>query len=678
MSAVAFVCAKENVVLDEISVQGKGEAINLKALEQDLPTKQVSVVSKKDIQTGGTSGSVQKFLEKTPGILYSRSGGVGGQISFRGQNSNNSRSIIAIDGVRVTGRSTLELNMIDPNSLEGVEIIRGGASSMYGSNSMNGVVNFRTRRYTGDTTKPFELEAKIRSVEYNSVNSGYGARAELIGGGDGWDVLVGLHGRHGIDYKTPDGRAKNSKFKSMGFDYNIGYNFDDIRVYSQGKIQKVNTFNAGGIHSKPGSSYGALRQEDPMYEYYIKAGVEAYNLSFADKMDAYAFWRRYDTDLWIDRRSIGAAYIHNKVYNTNSAGANVNFTSALANHELQYGINYITMFSPTQTTQVNVVKNTATRSSRDTYIHEIAGFLSDNIAVTENLSINAALRYDYLLRRFGDKKTTAELKKPELTEIFEANNNKSTSAFSGNLGLNYAINQNFSLTANVSRNFKSPGTNGFFISDPSTDEPNYSLKPETAMTYEIGTRYNDDNNYASLVFYNTDYKDMISNVPNAVGSKSQYQNIGKARIYGLEWQSGLKYNDFGFDLSAAYTRGKDKTANKPLSYIAPFYAIATFSYDMPFGTAKLSQRAYAKKTKIDETAERKTPGYTMTDIAFTLKLGYFKSSLKDMYLTLGVDNVFNKKAINPVVQEDIKYARAMTNPLIEPGTNAFVKFSYDY
>ncbi|WP_186302464.1 TonB-dependent receptor plug domain-containing protein, partial [Campylobacter coli] len=100
-------------------------------------------------------------------IMYSRSGGVGGQLSVRGMNSNNSRSIIAIDGVRVTGRSTLELNMIDPNSLEGIEVIRGSASSLYGSNAINGVINFKTRRYEGDVNQPFKMDAKIRALEFN-------------------------------------------------------------------------------------------------------------------------------------------------------------------------------------------------------------------------------------------------------------------------------------------------------------------------------------------------------------------------------------------------------------------------------------------------------------------------------------------------------------------------------
>ena len=116
----------------------------LKEYQDELPTRSVSIVTNQDILTSGGSGGVQSLLNNVPGITYSRSGGIGGQLTVRGMNSNNSRSIIAVDGVKVTGRSTLELNMIDPNSLDGIEVIRGAASSLYGSNAINGVINFKS------------------------------------------------------------------------------------------------------------------------------------------------------------------------------------------------------------------------------------------------------------------------------------------------------------------------------------------------------------------------------------------------------------------------------------------------------------------------------------------------------------------------------------------------------
>lgn len=68
--------------LDKIVVAG--DEINddvvwdILQLEEELPTRSVSVVNQKDILSKGGSGGVQGLLESVPGIMYSRSGGVGG------------------------------------------------------------------------------------------------------------------------------------------------------------------------------------------------------------------------------------------------------------------------------------------------------------------------------------------------------------------------------------------------------------------------------------------------------------------------------------------------------------------------------------------------------------------------------------------------------------------------
>ena len=69
---------------------------------------------------------------------------------------------------------------------------------------MNGVINFRSRtsRYNfgGET---FKATDRIRALEYGSMNNLFAGRAEVLGGGAGWDMLIGLSGRIADDYKTP-------------------------------------------------------------------------------------------------------------------------------------------------------------------------------------------------------------------------------------------------------------------------------------------------------------------------------------------------------------------------------------------------------------------------------------------------------------------------------------------
>lgn len=330
---MSVLVANDKVILDKASVSG--ESINeiaweLLEYQSKMPTKSVSLIGEKQLlQSSSGSGGIQSILENVPGITYARTSGLGGNINMRGQNTRNSSSIIAIDGVRVSGRSELEFDMIDPLALQSIEIIRGAASSMYGSNAMNGVINFKTRRYMGDVGVPFKMQAKIRGLEYTSVNNGFGGRAEVLGGGDGWDILVGLTRRNAKDFRTPSGVAKESKYRSLGTDFNVGYTKDDIRYYVSGKYHKLNNHEVSGLFSRPGSSYGFTMSEDPLVESYLKIGLEAYDLrkAFADKLDWYSYWRRYNTDIYT-RQPNGEDH-HRKVYNNNYIGGRLNLDKKL-------------------------------------------------------------------------------------------------------------------------------------------------------------------------------------------------------------------------------------------------------------------------------------------------------------------------------------------------------------
>ena len=46
-------------------------------------------------------------------------------------------------------------------------------------------------------------------------------------------------------------------------------------------------------------------------------------------------------------------------------------------------------------------------------------------------------------------------------------------------------------------------------------------------------------------------------------------------------------------------------------------------------------------------------------------MGYFDSEFKNMWITFGVENLFNTKGRNPSVAEDIAYSKTISNPLME-------------
>ena len=236
---------------------------------EDSP-RAISVIEKEQIENRpGTSG-IQPLLAEVPGISFSRTGGLGGAIMMRGMSSATRHSALAIDGDRMRGRSVLDYNLIDPNSIERIEVIRGPASALWGSDAMNGIVNIVTRRAPASLDESFSMKAQIRALDYNSGNNMYGGRAELIGSGGGFDVLVGAYAREADDYRTPEGRALNSDFRTRGTDFRLGFSpTQETRFELAGRYQQVTTGRAGGMGAAPGVPYMVVR-EDPIQEQYLK------------------------------------------------------------------------------------------------------------------------------------------------------------------------------------------------------------------------------------------------------------------------------------------------------------------------------------------------------------------------------------------------------------------------
>lgn len=118
------------------------------ALRTEIPQK-IEVISERDIERSTADELVDVLKEQSavdviqyPGLLS----GVGIR-GFRPEFSGvNKRTLLLIDG-RPAGATNL--STIDPASIERIEVLKGPASSLYGSSAMGGAVNLVTRRSTG-------------------------------------------------------------------------------------------------------------------------------------------------------------------------------------------------------------------------------------------------------------------------------------------------------------------------------------------------------------------------------------------------------------------------------------------------------------------------------------------------------------------------------------------------
>ena len=141
---------EEEEVIEEVVVTGSRISTS-----EFTGAQPVIVIDQEAIQATGEM-SISDVLRETPintyGSFYERSGSSAGSqstLSLRGLGS--SRTLVLIDGKRLPGSPKLggnsaNLNLIPTSAIERVEILADGASAVYGSDAIGGVVNVITKK----------------------------------------------------------------------------------------------------------------------------------------------------------------------------------------------------------------------------------------------------------------------------------------------------------------------------------------------------------------------------------------------------------------------------------------------------------------------------------------------------------------------------------------------------
>ena len=142
-AAPAFAQDDSTQKLDTITVTGS----NIRRVDIET-SNPVITVDRAEIQKSGklTVGDLLQQLPTIAGMAnnpnVNNGGGTGGAfISLRGLGSN--RSLVLVDGKRITNG---DVNAIPSSAIERIEVLTDGASAVYGSDAIAGVVNFITRK----------------------------------------------------------------------------------------------------------------------------------------------------------------------------------------------------------------------------------------------------------------------------------------------------------------------------------------------------------------------------------------------------------------------------------------------------------------------------------------------------------------------------------------------------
>lgn len=667
----------------------------------------VDVIDKDEIERRGIN-RLQDLPRYEPGVTVSNSSTRAGAGGFAIRGITNNRILMQIDGTRLpetpasaAPSAGYNRDVVDLESLKQVEILRGPASALYGSDALGGVVSYVTKDPEDFLTTPgkdqfFSFKSAYSSVDNTFAETGTAAvRA-------GEFSLLGIYTRRdGDEYKT-----NGSKFNDLGVatrnpqEYN-GNNFLTKGVWNNGTDRVALTgeyFTRNtdtDIRSDLSAAVLGSESEDEAKRY--RLGVQHTHdgeILFMDKLD----WKLYYTgfERTEHREQLrGGGNILRTAHNTSEQDilggevfAQTKFTDK---HVLTYGLNA----DYTMTERLREANERNLTTGVVTPIVAGETYPNRTFPNADTLKIGAYGQYE---GKFGPLTVVPGARldyyrmKPKIDSEFLASNPTEIPqtidelAFSPKLGATVDLTDNFSVFGQYAHGFRAPPYDDANLSFTNPTQgymviPNAKLKPETSNGVEAGFRgkFVDGSSFQVSSFYNR-YKNFISQEQVGVSGGGllifQSQNISNVEIYGAEAKGDWRFlPDWSLSGSAAWAMGFDKDSDTRLDSVAPLTFNAALGYTAPDEVwgAQIAATHVRKMKHADEVAGvgPATPGFQAPSYT-TVDLAAFYSPLPYLTLTAALNNLFDEDYYNYINVNGVADNSTVKDRYLEAGRSITV------
>lgn len=336
-------------VLDKVQVTANrlDQAVN-------RSTSSITVINRADIDASQAI-DVADLLARQVGIDVVRSGGTGSQTSIFMRGGNSNHTLVLIDGVRVNSatQGLYDFAHLALANVERIEIVRGPRASVWGSDSISGVIQIFTR-----APKAFSAEVRAGSFQRYGGDIGFGAGDDKSNFGfvGGYESLQGYSATNSNNYYyNPDNDGYQNAHFGLNAQTTLGtqvlafsglYSDADIE-FDQGETNAINyNWNA----SVTGQVNTLWNQNLSFGQYYEKLDTPAYSSFFGstrNSIDWVNTLSSNESTKWVlginwsqvDGYSNGYS---GPEYNetTSNTGAFVVFNSNIGNHSFELATRY--------------------------------------------------------------------------------------------------------------------------------------------------------------------------------------------------------------------------------------------------------------------------------------------------------------------------------------------------
>ncbi len=628
------------------------------------------------------------------------------RVNIRGIEDN--RVVQLVDGVRLPDyfngggptnytMSTSAAPMTD--FLRQVEIVRGPASSLYGSDALGGVVGYLTLEPHDLLRQGATTGLRLRAG-YSSANDGLSGSVIGAARGESLAMLLayaqakghetrnqGDDDRYGPNRATPNPADTDDRGAMARLVWRPASGHR-LTALLEGREQQASTeimrmaASLTKVVSMQGNDQSRRGRVGLEYEHAPDSGLY-------QRLLARVFYQDADTDNRNQQRRANASYSAATGCSASRAGtgncdinqrfqleqtlagiglqADSEWMQGETAHLLSYGVDLqrqqvstlrdgsVTHLASGVVTFGLAGENYPLRDFADGQTDTLGLFVQDEIALQQRtLLLTPGLRYDWT--RLQPRPDA--LAQQVLSVIHREVVAQTHAHLSPKLGLQWQWQPALALFGQVASGFRAPNygeVNGAFrnAAQMYATVPNPDLRPETSVGLELGLRGRSGALNGQFALFDNRYKDFIENVklncpsdPSCINiagapyTTYMSQNLSRVRIRGAELRGGWALApQWRADMAVAWAHGDNTETHQPLNSVEPLRGMLGLTWDNSAWGSDLRLNAAQRKNRVDNSSGEwfRTPGYAVVDLA-----GWYKPTANSK-LVLAVNNLFDRK-----------------------------------
>ncbi|MGE5621097.1 MAG: TonB-dependent receptor [archaeon] len=680
---------------------------------KDVPLP-VEVMTESDIKKI-SAVSVSDLLKNKPGIALQRDGIWGTTVNIRGL--SRSGIVTLIDGNRIETATDIAagLSLIDINNIERIEVIKGAASSLYGTGALGGIVNVISK--SGRYSDSFEIGGSLNS-RYNSVNNSGAGNISLNAGSDFWFAHMSASLRNAENAKTPAGVLNNSQFKDNSISADLGIQplRDNELKFSYQRFYASNVGIPGGNSLFPTNAVVRYPNEERRLfsaEYNLK-NISRSLLKFSAKYYYQFIWRDVENipnqvtktpaqNGQPAKQTSVLKITPNARHYTNGLQLQTDWTFGKQNYFIA-GIDawqrqldsrrerslQVLVFNAKGDSVVKITNQiVGERPLPESRFRSIGAYAQDEITILKDkLKMTLGGRFDQI------NISNNSVSNPVYTIVNGIRNDAPANptinwkaekadnySWSGNMDLLYSVMNGINLNFNLARSFRAPSLeerykyidqgNLIYLGDP-------DLKPEQGFSTDAGVRIFSDNYTVNLGVFLNSLSNMVVEKPSTYKDKDTGKeraalissNVGKARLYGFDLNAEYNFmSNYVCYLLASYVSGRDIEKDLYLPQMPPLNGKLGLRVPVQeYANIDFSATLFSAQNHVAQ-GEMKTPGYAYFDLY--LNSVPFRIGKSSLTVFAGIENITDKSYRNHLASN-----RGLLN--IEPGRNFFLKLDFNW